>query len=373
MSSQVVFRWKEKANKVSIKGSWNWDKVTEMQKEGEEYSVSLDLPDGTYQFGFEVDGIWKLRPDLEFMEIEGHKNNLIIVSHKEKIKQDTYEKEREESGLAAAQKEDERLSRKFARTTLVSDKEMEKLLEEEKKRKEQDAKLEKEREATVLKEIEKHESSKQNKPVEEVVPTFIGRTELEKEEIEQARITKIFSSSALVNPIIPDKEVLSPNKQRKQEEIDKVKLAQEREEARFAKLMGQTQVAQNILPVEQHIHVQTTEQKEDKSTSREEARFAKLLSDQFGIQPIFPLSKEKKEEEKGIFGRSSSKQTKDEEARFAKFAGTVPTEEETKKIAQLAKERREREEQQEREKKEKNCITKSRHGKTRSQGGCTKQ
>eukprot|EP00825_Cyclidium_porcatum_P026973 TRINITY_DN289_c0_g1_i4.p1 TRINITY_DN289_c0_g1~~TRINITY_DN289_c0_g1_i4.p1 ORF type:complete len:260 (-),score=65.87 TRINITY_DN289_c0_g1_i4:329-1108(-) len=61
--ARTVFKWTLGGNKVFIAGSFNGWKQVEMEQQGDEFSIVLNIPKGAYAYKFIVDGVWRFIPN----------------------------------------------------------------------------------------------------------------------------------------------------------------------------------------------------------------------------------------------------------------------------------------------------------------------
>ena len=77
----TVFKWERGGNKVYISGSYdNWTSKTPLAKSHGEFYIIIELPIGTHQYKFFVDGQWMCDPTEPKVENEvGSENNTVEV------------------------------------------------------------------------------------------------------------------------------------------------------------------------------------------------------------------------------------------------------------------------------------------------------
>lgn len=74
----VPFIWKDKADTVYVTGSFcNWKQKFIMNKNNNEFALILNLPEGSYQYKFIVDGRWQCSKYHPTYNDNGMLNNII--------------------------------------------------------------------------------------------------------------------------------------------------------------------------------------------------------------------------------------------------------------------------------------------------------
>ena len=77
---EVKFEWNSaNPNSVLVKGSWDWNNPVQLHKKESGFEGSAFLAPGIYEYGFEVDGSWQIRKDLQFVQNDSYINNQIEV------------------------------------------------------------------------------------------------------------------------------------------------------------------------------------------------------------------------------------------------------------------------------------------------------
>jgi 5'-AMP-activated protein kinase, regulatory beta subunit len=78
----TIFTWTFGGHSVSVTGAWDhWAAKVPLAKNGGEHSAVLNLPVGSYQYKFIVDGNWKHSSSLPTeTDQHGNLNNVVIVS-----------------------------------------------------------------------------------------------------------------------------------------------------------------------------------------------------------------------------------------------------------------------------------------------------
>ncbi|KAI6659790.1 hypothetical protein LOD99_10645 [Oopsacas minuta] len=77
-----IFRWSETADEVYIAGSFsNWEKIP-LSKSTNDFNTIIELPEGTHEYKFYVDGAWRQDPDGNSLveDTYGGFNNVITVN-----------------------------------------------------------------------------------------------------------------------------------------------------------------------------------------------------------------------------------------------------------------------------------------------------
>jgi len=104
----VTIEWKDSAHSVLIAGDFsNWQGIgTKRSDKG--FSLELNLPEGTYQYKYVVDGTWKYRSDqMTFVDPQsGNINNVIKVGDVLSQKPDQPKKQQKVTGYEAEAGED---------------------------------------------------------------------------------------------------------------------------------------------------------------------------------------------------------------------------------------------------------------------------
>ena len=77
----TVFRWRGEGSSVFVSGSFDgWATRIPLAKSSEDFATIIDIPPGTHEYKFIVDGTWQHATDQEArVHDDGNRNNVVVV------------------------------------------------------------------------------------------------------------------------------------------------------------------------------------------------------------------------------------------------------------------------------------------------------